>query len=310
MLHASLPSGIELSIDDPPRSAVVFAEGAQLQQVILNLCNNAAQAIDGAGGIALRVELQEFAQTRLLSHGELPPGRYVLLSVSDTGPGIDEATFGRLFEPFFTTRMAGSGLGLATVREIVHEHGGMMNVRSEPGAGSCFEAYLPCIPEAALDAEAEADERLPALSLGRGQTVLVIDEDRDQLLRSEEILAALGYEPVGFARLNDALRACRDAPSRFDMLVLGHRVPGAATLRFAAELHEAAPDLPLLLARSSAGDADAGALAAAGVSDVVHWPIIATDIAAALERCLAMQPLEAQARRPSLASHTEFLSDV
>src|SRR5207253_1290101 len=110
---------------------------------------------------------------------------------------------GRVFEPFFTARVEGTGLGLATVREILREHGGAMNVWSVPADGSRFEAWLPCMAATLSRAEAEA----PTLPLGRGETVLVLDEDRDQLLRIEEILAALGNEPVGFAGRDLALAA-------------------------------------------------------------------------------------------------------
>jgi CheY-like chemotaxis protein len=209
------------------------------------------------------------------------PGRYVRLAVSDFGGGMDEATLSRIFEPFFTTRVTGSGLGLATVREIVREHGGAMNVQSAPQGGSRFEAWLPCA-SATTSTSAEA---LPMLPFGHGETVLVVDEAREQLLKDEEILAAIGYEPVGFARADDALTACRETPERFDVLVVGNLDRAASMLDFAARLHAAAPGIPILLARASVLDTEADSLVAAGVSDVVRWPIVATEMAAALAAC-------------------------
>src|SRR6516225_5872174 len=143
LLHVSLPSRIELVIGEVPDSAVASGQPAQLQQVLLNLCNNAAQSIDGVGGIEIETEVHRITTPQSLTHGDLPPGRYVRIVVSDTGRGIDEATVEHLFEPFFTTRLAGTGLGLATVREIVGEHGGAINVWSQPGVGSRFEVWLP-----------------------------------------------------------------------------------------------------------------------------------------------------------------------
>ena len=300
LLEASLPPGIAASIHDESGAAVLFGDHTQLQQVIINLCNNAAQAMDGTGQIELDVMVQEIARERTLSHGDLIPGRYVRIAVIDGGRGMDEATLHRIFEPFFTTRMAGNGLGLATVREIVREHGGTMNVRSMPGAGSCFEVWLPCIATTGSPSEAE----VPSLPLGSGETVLVIDGEREQLLRAEELLAALGYEPVGFARADDALAACERAPKRFDMVV-SHLVPAASTLEFAAALHERAPDLPILLATASADGISTEALVAAGVADVVHWPIIANQMAAALERCSPMKRSEGKAQ---LGSEQEYFS--
>jgi signal transduction histidine kinase len=288
LLRVSLPGSIELAVHDTTGSAIISGERGQLQQVILNLCNNAAQAVGGFGRIDLEAEIHENAQARPLSHGDLPPGRYLSIAVSDAGGGMEEAVLSRIFEPFFTTRAAGTGLGLATVLEIVREHGGMMNVRTVPQAGSRFEAWLPCTP---TDTSASS-EALPMLPLGRGQTVLVVDEERGQLPRDEEILAALGYEPVGFTHADDALMACRNAPERFDVLVVGHLVPTTRTLEFAAALHAVAPHVPLLLAAAWASEAGADALMAAGISDVVHWPIIVSEIAAALIGSSAVTGLE------------------
>jgi signal transduction histidine kinase len=283
LLRVSLPPDIDLVVHDASGNAALFGERGQLQQVVLNLCNNAAQAMDGAGRIKLELALREIAQTRPLSHGDLAPGRYVCLAVADSGRGMDEATLSRIFEPFFTTRLAGNGLGLATVREIVREHGGAMNVQSAPRAGSRFEAWLPC----ASTSERASTEASPMLPLGHGETVLVIDEEREQLLKDEEILAALGYEPVGFTRADDGLAACRHAPERFDFLVVGYLAQAASRLEFATKLHAAAPNLPILLAGTLAKDISTYALVGAGISDVVHRPIIATEIAAALAACAA-----------------------
>jgi signal transduction histidine kinase len=284
LLQVSLPDSIELAVPALV-PAIIFGERGQLQQVILNLCNNAAQAMDGSGRIELETEIHEIARARPLSHGDLPPGRYARIAVCDFGRGMDEAILQRIFEPFFTTRVAGHGLGLATVHEIVREHGGMMNVRSAPQAGSRFEAWLPCTSTVAP----ASGQPPPMLPLGGGETVLIVDEEPEQLLRDEEIMAALGYEPVGFTRADDALVACRSAPERFDFIVVGHLVPAALMLELAAGLHAIAPHLPILFAAATAIEIRADALLAAGISDVVHWPIIATEIAGALAGSSAMQ---------------------
>src|SRR5262249_21924162 len=199
-----------------------------------------------------------------------------------TGCGMDKATLKRIFEPFFTTRLAGSGLGLATVREIVREHGGAINVCTAPGVGSCFEVWLRRIAASAI----VPHDQLSNLSLGHGETVLVVDEANERLLAHEEMLAALGYEPVGFARAGDALAACRAVPKRFDALVVGHLAPANSALDLAAALRETVPDLPILLATASADEIGADALAAAGISEVVHRPLISAEIASALARSL------------------------
>ena len=116
--------------------------------------------------------------------------------------------------------------------------------------------------------------------------MLVVEDDPERLLRDEEIVAALGYEPVGFTRAVDARALCQEAPERFDVLVVGRLAPMTAALDLAAALHKITPGLPILLATASADDFGASALMAAGISDVVPWPIITTEIATALQDCL------------------------
>jgi signal transduction histidine kinase/CheY-like chemotaxis protein len=278
LLNGSLPPEIDLSVGEPPLDAVISGEPAQLQQVILNLCNNAARAMENAGRIELEADVHEVVGPRALTHGELCAGRYVCIAVKDSGYGMDAATLARIFEPFFTTRPDGNGLGLATVREIVREHGGAMNVQSAAGEGSRFEVWLPC--QTTAEPVAEIDASTPPL--GCGETVLIVASGNARLLRDEEMLAALGYEPVGFSSAEAALAACRAAPERFDTFVMGYLGSVAASLELAAALHAAAPRVPIVLASKSTEEVGADTLVAAGVTDVVHWPIVASQIAAAL----------------------------
>ena len=281
LLRASLPSGVELIIDDVPVDVAVSGEPAQLQQVILNLCTNAAQAMPRGGSIRITAEQKEVAAFLPVSHGELVPGRYVGLAVIDSGHGFDESVARRLFEPFFTTRSAGTGLGLATVHDIVRDHDGAMNVQSKPEHGSRFEAWLP-----AVAADSTAVVGPTVLPLGRGQTVLVVESERERLLYNEEMLAALGYEPVGFERPADAIAACRSAPDRFDIILVSHASQTSVGLDLTRALHEVAPRQPILLATSSTIDVGLDALADAGISDVLRRPLASTELAVALARCL------------------------
>ena len=279
LLRAALPAEVQLAVLETEESILVSGVPAQLQQVILNLCNNAAQAMDHVGRVELDVAAIDLSVPRSISHGVLAAGRYVRIAVSDFGRGIDPAAQARLFEPFFTTRLTGNGLGLATSRDIVREHGGAMHVQSVAGVGSRFEVWLP-----RMDAEPLVPGGAPGF--GNGETVLVVEVNAQRLLKDEEVLAALGYEPVGFTSLEDARAACEAASERFDVILLGHLVPATAMLELSTMLHEAAPVVPILLATSSADEFRASELIRAGVSDIVPWPITAGDIAVSLRDCL------------------------
>ena len=163
--------------------------------------------------------------------------------------GMDTATLERIFDPFFTTRPDGNGLGLATVREIVRRHDGAMSVQSTIGAGSRFDIWLPCAP---TDELAAVGDEPRMVDRGVGETVLLLEADRGRLLRHEEILAALGYEPVGFTELAVAAAAFRGERKRFDAALLCHEPGTPSVLDFAAALRDVAPSLPIILATFSA----------------------------------------------------------
>jgi signal transduction histidine kinase len=283
LLRASLPSSVELVFAGVPAGLAVFGERAQLQQVIVNLCRNAAQAMDESGRIDVSADTQHLMTARVFITGELEPGSYARIAVSDAGPGFREEVAKRLFEPFFTTRPAGTGLGLATVRKIVRDHDGAVDVASAPGKGSCFEVWLPAADtdeSTTVTGKAVAPPRL-----GRGETVLIIHDDRDSLLGDEEILAALGYEPIGFDRPADAIAAVRSEPTRFDAVLIGVASVRDA-LDLAYTLHGISPTQPILLARSSL-DIGVDTLVRAGVADLVRRPLVGAELASVLARCLA-----------------------
>ena len=152
-------------------------------------------------------------------------------------------------------------------------------MQSEPGHGCRFEAWLPA---AAADSTTVVGPAM--LPLGRGKTVLVVESERDRLLLDEEMLAALGYEPMGFQRPADAMAACRSAPDRFDIILVSHASQSQGGLDLARALHEIAPRQPLLLATASTIDGSVDALAEAGISEVLRRPLASTELAAAPAR--------------------------
>jgi signal transduction histidine kinase len=285
LLDASLSPYVSVIVRTATETPIVVGEAAQLQQVILNVCNNAAQAMDAPGAIEIDVCVREVDQATHAEHGTLVPGRHAVILVTDTGRGMDEITLERIFEPFFYTRVGGNGLGLATVREIVLQHSGAVKVRSAPGSGTQFEICLPCAANIEVP-----DESHDASGRGSGETVLVLEADRDRLLRHEEILAALGYEPVGFTDAAEAVAACRTTPTRFDAAVLCCHLHGGPTLaRQAAALRESVPSLPMIVATPSAREITAPFLAGTGISEIIRQPLTSGELAGALATCLLLR---------------------
>jgi signal transduction histidine kinase len=283
LLAPSLPAHVEINVSETTEATAVSAEPAQLQQVILNICRNAVQAMDKPGVIQIEVGTREISDARQVAQVGIHLGTFVVVSISDPGRGMDEATLARIFEPFFTTRADGNGLGLATARDIVREHNGALQVSSCLGAGTRFDIWLPSVPS---HQPIRFQHTSATAVRGVGETILVLETDRGRLLRHEEILAALGYEPVGFTGPREAAEACA-VRARFDAALLCHRPGVSVALDFATTLHELAPNLPIVLAATSARDLDAQVLAASGVSEVVHHPLTSAELAGALSRCLS-----------------------
>jgi CheY-like chemotaxis protein len=262
----------------------VRGDATQLQQVVMNLCTNAAHAMDGHGTIDVGLDVVTFAQEQPLSHGILAPGRYVRLAVADRGHGMDPATLEHIFEPFFTTKPAGSGtgLGLATVHGIVADHGGALNVHSRPGIGSRFEAYV-----AAMDTvDVTVEQAAPLPPPGHGETILLVEDDRPLMLLGEEMLAALGYEPVGFDDGRQALAAFTADPDRFDLVLTDAIMPGIAGADLASAVHRMRPALPIILVTGHGSPLGGERLRAAGIREVLAKPLLSADLARALARHL------------------------
>jgi signal transduction histidine kinase/CheY-like chemotaxis protein len=277
LLRASLPAAIDIRADLNAGDARVDGDAAQLQQVVMNLSQNAAHAMDGRGTVAIALDTVESVE-RALSHGTLAAGRHIRLAVADAGTGIDAATMQRMFEPFFTTKAAGSGtgLGLPTVYGIVSAHQGAIHVASEVGAGTRFEVYLPRT-QAPVPRERPEEGDVPA---GHGETVLLVDDEAALVRLGEDMLASLGYEPVGFDRSAAALAAFRADPQRFDLVLTDEVMPGMSGAELAQAVHELRPELPVVL---MTGYARPEEIARSGIREVIRKPLLSATIA----RCLA-----------------------
>ena len=284
LLRATLPPTVALRMRLPDEDAIVLGEPSRLQQVVMNLCTNAAQAMAADGVIEVALELVALEAERALSHGALAAGRYVRLTVRDRGHGMDAATLERIFEPFFTTKAVGTGtgLGLAMVHGIVSDHGGAIDVRSRPGAGSSFAAYF----RQAEASPADDDRGEAALPLGQGETILFVDDERPLVLLGEEMLAAIGYEPVGFDKSPAALTAFRADPDRFDLVLTDEVMPEMTGTELAVALHEIRPELPILLMTGHRGLVESHKVRAAGIQEVLKKPLLSADLAQGLARHL------------------------
>jgi PAS domain S-box-containing protein len=286
LLRASLPANIRLETELSAANLAVLGDATRMHQVIMNLCTNAVHAMQAAGG-TLRVGLEavELPAPRTFSRGELVPGTYLRLTVSDTGSGIPAEIVDRVFEPFFTTKRVGegTGLGLSLVHGIVADLGGVIDLDTELGRGTTVSIWLPKSGTAASTAADDSSRELPR---GDGEAVLVVDDEPALVGATEEMLAELGYNPIGVVSSREALQMIRDNPQRFDVVVTDEMMPELAGTQLAAEICALRPGLPVILMSGHGGDDLAQRAAVADVREILRKPVHKSVLAHALARAL------------------------
>ncbi len=248
VLRLMLPANVRVETSLAPADVVVRADRSQLEQVLINLTFNARDAMVSGGTIRVTTEsrrLDEAAGKRLIGI-PIPPGRYGLVSVVDSGHGMDESTLAQVFEPFFTTKPVGSGtgLGLSTVYGIVKQSGGYVWVESDPGEGTSFTV---CLPEAPGGEEERPEEsREEPETRGRGRTVLILEDEDGVRELAARVLLERGYRVVQARNGNEALAALREGSPSPSLLLTDVIVPDMGTGELEWEVHALRPDLPIL----------------------------------------------------------------
>jgi signal transduction histidine kinase len=281
LVRGSLPAGVALESD---LSAPLYVVGdeTQLHQVTMNLCTNAVHAMGEGGTLRVALDVLDVAAERALAHTTLRAGHYVRLTVEDTGSGMDEATLARVFEPFFTTKEVGkgTGLGLSLVYGIVTDSGGAIDVTSEPARGSRFAIYLPRVDTPA----AIEDPAAGPLPRGRGERVLVVDDEEALVAVTAEVLKHIGYEAVGCADGTAALAAF-DAGG-IDAVIADEVMPGITGTQLARALRLRRSELPIVLVSGYTGPMLAERALAVGVTEILRKPVQSRELAGALARVL------------------------
>ena len=283
MLRAILPATVKIQTDFNLRGAQVLADSTQLQQVVMNLCTNAAHAMDGEGGL-LSVSLNKtaLAGEKAESLG-LSAGGYIKLSVSDTGHGMSSDLQRRIFDPYFTTKELGkgTGMGLAMVRDIVESANGAIQVRSDLGNGTAFHIF---IPEAA-EGGPKSHEWMERLQTGQ-ESVLFVDDEPFLVDLGKQMLTRLGYHVVACDRSTTALKLVREDPDRFDLVITDLTMPDMTGDILAEQLGHLRTDLPVIMCSGYSEQMTSQKENRAGVAAYVMKPLTIGDLARAVREVL------------------------
>ena len=223
MVRRTIGEHIDVNFHTGHRLGIVHADPGQVGQILMNLCVNARDAMPGGGTLTIETENVRVDEAYLESHPYAQPGRFVLLSVTDTGCGMDEETRGKVFEPFFTTKDVGqgTGLGLATVYGLVKQHKGCVHIYSEVGKGTAFKVYLPVV-ERSVQA---VGNKVKGTTPGGTETILLAEDDEMVRSLTRAILERAGYTVLPAGDGEEALAVFEQHRDEIDLLLLDVMMP-------------------------------------------------------------------------------------
>lgn len=270
MLKGTLPAAIKIQPAVDPECKGVLGDDTQLHQVVMNLCTNALQAMHDQNGI-LSIELKQVTISSMMaeSKGDLDSGQYARLRVMDTGPGIDDETINKIFDPYFSSRPTGdgTGLGLAMVHGIVKSHGGVISCKSEVGKGALFELYLPIIEDEVIVVQ-ENDDAPPEF---KGRILYVDDEIANKQIW-EIAFKQIGCQVVAETDCEEALRIFRQRPDDFDVVITDQSMPTMTGMELAREILKIRSDIPVILSTGYDNTANESDYMKAGIKGFIKKP--------------------------------------
>lgn len=284
LLRSTLPATIEMKLDVDAECSPVLADPTQVHQIVLNLCTNAMQAMESVGGtLCVRLARTSVEVATITSHGTLNAGEYVVLSVSDTGVGIDPENIERVFEPFFTTKEQGkgTGLGLATVHGIVGSMGGTIVPEAPPEGGTVFSVYFPRSEE--LPAATKVSDHGPPAGPGvEAPRVMFVDDEPSITKITKKLLARRGFDVQVFTDSAKALEAFERDPGAFSIVVTDLTMPKLTGLELASRIRGLDANIPIVLASGQIDDV----MGNEDIAEVLRKPVDIQDLVAAIHRNL------------------------
>ncbi len=276
LLRGSLPATVGINTHLPEQTIHLHIDPEQLQQVLVNLCINAAEAMHNRGQIDIHLEMTTADQLRCSSCLSRFSGEYIAIKVEDSGSGIS-GTAENIFTPFQTSKAVGQGigLGLSVVHGIVHEHGGHVHAANRAEGGARFVVYFP--PEAA---------KLGVQTTGK--RILLIEDDPSVAMYLESLLDPDEFETVSAAMPTEALETFVANPESFDLVITDHLMPQGTGLELAEDIHALRPDLPVILTTGNANNLDPEALATASLAGIFEKPLNSEQLLAKIRALLAV----------------------
>ncbi len=283
LLRSSIPTSIEIRHNIQKDVHTILADPTQINQVLINLCTNAYHAMQDGGIFEVSLKNVELDEDTTTQHPNLNPGRYVNLSVSDTGHGMSSEEINRIFDPYFTTKEVGkgTGMGLAVVHGIVTEHNGIIIVESEPEKETTFNIFFP-ITEREPIPEIQIDEDLPTVK----ERILFIDDEQSMVDAGQYRLERLGYQVETKTNPVEALKLFRANPDQFDLVITDMTMPQMTGDHLVEEILKIRPDLPTIICTGFSENIDEEKAKEIGIRQYIEKPFSRSDLAKVVRKAL------------------------
>jgi len=279
-LKSSIPATIQIN-DKINSDSLIMGSHTQVHQVLMNLCTNAAYAMEENGGI-LDVSVKDIPIDRM-AIPDLKPGEYIQIKVSDTGMGISPQHIHTIFEPYFTTKPVGegTGMGLAVAHGIVESYGGQIKVDSTIGKGTCFTIYLPITKKRKVHTHSEKED----LPLGN-ENILFVDDEAPIAKMGTKVLEQLGYSVTTSTSSVEALELFRSKPRAFDIVITDMTMPNMTGDKLAAEMMKIRSDIPVVVCTGNSKKISEESAAGIGIKALAYKPIVKADLAKTVRKVL------------------------
>ena len=283
-LRSTIPITIDIQQDIQTTDETILADPTQINQIMMNLCINASQAMEQTGGV-LKINMENVILDEDSANGypDLSMGNYVKITVSDTGPGIAPEIIDRIFEPYFTTKEVGkgSGMGLAVVLGIVKSHDGAITVDSQPGEVTTFSILFEVVTEKP-EVKTETTTELPKGS----ETILVVDDEKSIVAVTQQMLGRLGYKVETAMTPQDALDLFSENPEHFDLVITDMTMPQMTGVALSEKLMGIRPDIPIIISTGHSALVDEKRAKELGLAAYVMKPISMREIATTIRKVL------------------------
>ncbi|MCP4713710.1 MAG: response regulator, partial [Deltaproteobacteria bacterium] len=284
LLRSTIPTTIEINQIIDESTGIINADPTQMHQIVMNLCTNAAYAMQESGGV-LEITLSPIiiTQESLSKYHDVSPGPFVELKITDSGIGIEPRLIHRIFEPFFTTKEMekGTGMGLAVVHGIVKDHGGNISVDSRPGKGTTFTILLPQVV-----AEPDNEEAAPTEVPTGNEHILLVDDEKTLKELGGKILGSLGYQVTAFSSSIEAFETFRQSPDIFDMVISDQTMPHMTGYSLSKRILEIKPELPVIICTGYSDTISTKKTESAGIKALIYKPIHRNEIARTIRAVL------------------------